>query len=145
MIVFFSRTQKLTRKITMIGSIGKSLTLYSHTVVVIVRTAAFALGTSSEPVTGIYLSTRLGGKHLKHPAALGGGKHSRFPERVFVPVVKHPAVIVALAYLQGLEIGVDIAAYGLGCKKSIGVSLTSASSPVGICVESVGRYFDANS
>ncbi len=123
MIILFTRTQKLARKIAMIGSVGKSLTLYGHTVVVIVRAAALVLGTSSEPVARIHLSPRLCGEHLKHSSALGRGKHRRLSEGVFVPVVKHPAVVIALAYLQRLEVGVDVTSYSLGLKEVHGCAL----------------------
>ena len=57
-------SEKLTGEITMIGRIGKSLTLNSSPVVIIIDMTIFTCRASAKPVAGLYLGAGLCSQHI---------------------------------------------------------------------------------
>ena len=126
-----------------VGSVGASLALDCHAVVVVIAVAGDAFAGAFEPVAGVDLHGGLGGVDPEHSSRFVRGQHGGLVYDSRFVAVDNPAVVVAFTVSQSREIGVNVAPSSLATVKSIGVPSTGAISPVGTSVLSVGSQREA--
>lgn len=137
--VFLSGSQHCRGESLYVGSVGEILTLYCHTVIVVVAAACLVDRAAGKPATCIYLHAGHVCADFEHASRFAVGKHCHYLSTAWLELVDYPAVVVAFAKFKGGEGQLDIAADLFAAVKSIGVPSTSTATPSGIRVESVGR------
>ena len=115
--IFLIGAEQLRREIVMVGCVRHALALDSHTVIIMILLATLAHRGSLQPVAGIDLDCGLVGTDLNHAARLLVTEHGSQMQVAVLIAVNNPAVVIALAIVQGGEILLDVIADHLGLGK----------------------------
>src|SRR5574344_669108 len=101
----------------MVGTVRKMLALEGDGIVVVIDSAALSGRAAVQPVSCIYLNTRLGSEYPEYAAACPGTQFCRFLKLSGHIFVNRPAGIIALAVFECREVFLDVAAECLGLEK----------------------------